>query len=187
MTDLITPTRTVGTFNANHALLPREVNELTCAGVPPQALDAVRTGYVLFDEFGFEFEHHDRHGREGVRSFLFLVTDRQGAARDVVAWTPQDGRVATWLNRAWALGEEKVFTPRLSPQDELPVWRTPLDWLRANGKGICLVRPQVAAHYLDCAGPLLAEDAVHGAELKRLLTRPAPRILVPSHSQSKAA
>ena len=142
------------------------MNELTCAGVPPQALDAVRAGYVLFDEFGFEFEHHDRHGREGVRSFLFLVTDRQGAARDVVAWTPQDGRVTSWLNRAWALGEEKVFTRVFLPARVARVAHAPR-LAPANGKGICLVRPQVAAHYLDCAGPLLAEDAVHGAELKR--------------------
>ena len=82
-------------------------------------------------------------------------------------WTPQDGRVATWLNRAWALGEEKVFTSAPFSQDEVACVAHAPRLAPANGKGICLVRPQVAAHYLDCAGPLLAEDAVHGAELKR--------------------
>jgi hypothetical protein len=186
MVDLITSQRLAGTFEAHHAPTTREVGSLTAQGVPTDALADLRAGYVVFDELGFEFEHHI-DGMEGVRALLFLITDGQGVARDVVAWTPHDGRLATWLNRAWALGEEKVFAPRLSPQDELPVWRTPLGWLRANCKGLCLVRPQAAAHYLDCAGPLLAEDVPHGAELKRLLTRPAPRILVPSLSHSKAA
>jgi hypothetical protein len=68
----------------------------------------------------------------------------------------------------------------MSEHAGLPVWRSPIGWLRARRKGLCLVRPKAAVHFLTDASPLLAEDAAHGAELKHLLTRPAPRILIPS-------
>jgi hypothetical protein len=186
----ITPTRTAGIFNASNNLRPREVVELESMGILADALAGpvpVRSGYIVFDELGFEFEQHHHHGEEGVRAFLFLVTDGEGVARDVVAWSPFLNKLTTWLNRAWALGEEAVYRPRLSPQGGLPVWRSPVGWLKARRKGLCLVRPKAAAHYLDDAGPLLAEDAAHGAELKQLLTRPAPRILIPSSPNKKAA
>ncbi len=185
----MSPTRTSGTFHANPNLLPREVAELERMGIPADTLAGptpVRAAYVVFDEASFEFEQHHKHGVEGVRALCFLVTDSHGQACDVVAWAPQIGKLATWLNRAWALGEEAALRPRLSEDGGLPVWRSPVGWLRARRKGLCLVRPTAAAHYLDCAGPLIAEDATHGAELKQLLTRPAPRILVPSPSKKAA-
>jgi hypothetical protein len=178
----MTLNHTRGIFEASNNLLPREVEELERLSVPADALAGpipVKAGRVVFDDLGFEFEHHHKHGTEGVRAFLFLITDSQGVARDVVAWAPQLGKLTTWFNRAWALGEETVYQPRLSPHGKLPVWRSPVCWLRARREGICLVRPAAAAHYLDDAGPLAAEDDEHGVELMQLLTRPPPRILVP--------
>jgi hypothetical protein len=186
----ITSARTSGTFDASNNLLPRDVEAFVRQGVPADALAnpvPVRVGYVVFDEFGFEFEHHNENREAGVRAFLFLITDHQGVARDVVAWCPKLSKLETWLGRAWALGEESVFSPRLSKHQALPVWRSPLNWLRSRRKGICLIRPKAAVHYLHDAGPLLAEDVAHGAELKQLLSRPAPQILVPSSSSRKAA
>jgi hypothetical protein len=180
---LITPVRTAGTFNSGNNLLPREVEELERLGIPPDALAGpipVRAGFVVFDEYGFEFEQHSKHGTEGARAFLYLVTDHQGVARDFIAWAPQLGKLTTWLNRAWALGEEKINDPRLTDHGALPVHRTPVGWLKARREGICLVRPQAAAHWLCDAGPLLAEDKAHGDELDQILTRPAPRIIIPS-------
>jgi hypothetical protein len=185
----ITSSRTSGTFDASNNLLPRDVEAFVRSGVAADTLAGpvpVRTGHVVFDALGFEFEHH-HNGEEGVRAFLFLITDHQGVARDVVAWAPKQKRLATWLSRAWALGEEQVFSSRLTDHQALPVWRSPINWLRAGRKGVCLVRPEAAVHYLCDAGPLLAEDAIHGAELKQLLTRPAPRIIVPASSTRKAA
>ncbi|WP_201836212.1 hypothetical protein [Microvirga zambiensis] len=178
------------TFDCNHNLLPREVEEMERLGIPADALagpSPVRADYVVFDNLGFEFECHTEVGKDGTRAFLFPVTDGHGVARDVVAWSPQLGKLATWLGRAWALGEDTINAPRLSDHGALPVHRTPVGWLRARQRGICLVRPQAAAHYLEAAGPLLAEDAEHGVELKRLLTRPAPRILVSVSTFKKAS
>jgi hypothetical protein len=185
----ITASRMAGTFDASNNLLPRDVEAFEQRGVSGDALCSpvpVRVGHIVLDEAGFEFEHHtDKEA--GVRAFLFLVTDPQGVALDVVGWIPRRRHVATWLGRAWALGEERAYSPRMSDHQALPVWRTPLSWLRSGRKGVCLVRPEVAHHYLWDAGPLLAEDAAHGAELKGLLTRPAPRIIVPASPIRKAA
>jgi len=104
-----------------------------------------------------------------------------------VAWSPSLGKQATWPGRAWSLGEETIWHPRLTDHERLQVHRTPVCWLKARREGICIVRPQAAAHWLCDAEPLLAEDAAHGDELDRLLTRPAPRILIPSSQFKKAS
>ncbi|ANY78465.1 hypothetical protein BB934_09670 [Microvirga ossetica] len=178
-----------GTFDASNNLLPRDVEAFVRSGVAPDTLAGpvpVRAGYVVFDALGFEFDHHT-NTEAGVRAYLFLILDHQGVARDVVAWAPKRKLLATWLGRAWALGEECAFSTRLTEHRALPVWRSPINWLRAGRKGVCLVRPEAAAHYLCDAGPFLAEDAAHGAEIKQLLTRPAPCIVLPATPIKKAA
>ena len=163
-------------------LSQREVEELERLGIPPDALAGpipVVSGNVNFDGDRFEFEHHHhRYDEDGVRAFLFLITNKWGEAVDVVAWVPSSGQLATWLRRAFALGEERLYAPRLTESKELPVWRTPLNWLIARRHGICIVRPEAAAHCLADEGPFKAEDFEHLLELKRVLTRPPPRILL---------
>lgn len=179
----------VGAFGSQFDLHSKHINEMARLGIPTHALDEpdpIRAGYVHFDNGSFEFDqHHQIEG--GVPAYLFLVRNRWGEANDIVAWSPYLNQLATWLNRAWALGEETIYDPRLSDHGGLFVWRSPIGWLKVNREGICLVRPPAAAHYLDAAGPLIAEDAAHGVELDRLLTRRAPRILIPSRSIKKAA
>ncbi len=115
------------------------------------------------------------------------MQDSGGAPLDVIAWQPQSSRLGSWLGHAWGLGQESIYAPRLSDHGGLPVWREPLAWLRTNRRGVVLLRPGAAAHDLEAAAPLIAEDAAHGEELKQLLTRPAPRILVPTHKHQVAA
>ncbi len=190
MTDgLFTPTYLAGTFDYLSNLTPHEVDRFHAMGVPLNALigpPPLKVGHVVFGEHGFEFEHHSPLGTEGTRAFLFLVTDPWGAALDIVAWCSKTGRLATWLGRAWAVGEDTIYRPRLSDHGGLPVWRDPLRYLQGNREGIVIIRPHAAALYLDDAGPLLAEDALHGLELEELLTRPCPRILVPAPEEIAA-
>jgi hypothetical protein len=187
--NLFDPARIVGTFNCCRTLSVREVDELASMGIPPDVLTdpvTVASSHVHFDGDQFEFQHH--HYREGgVHAFLFLIQDQTTNTHDIVAWSPSLSLLATWLDRAWALGQETIYKPRLSDHDGLPVHRTPEAWLQACRHGICLIRPNAAAHYLDTAGVLLAEDEAHGDELDQLLTRPAPRILIPSSQLKKAA
>jgi hypothetical protein len=118
---------------------------------------------------------------------LILVTDTEGDAVDIAAWQPASARLGTWCHRAWALGEGAIYELRLSEHGALPVWRDPLRWLRACREGVVLIQPCLAAAFLCDVGPLLAEDVAHGCELKEKLTRPAPRILIPSSSLSVRA
>jgi hypothetical protein len=169
-------------FNASRPLSRREVDELERLDIPPDALAGsipVVSSNVNFDGDRFEFEHHHRrYDEEGVHAFLFLVINPWNEAIDIVAWSTSLGKLATWLGRAWALGEETIRHPRLTDHEGLQVHRTPVGWLKAQRKGICLVRPQAAVHHLDDAGPFIPEDINHLVELKRLLLRPEPRFLV---------
>jgi hypothetical protein len=117
---------------------------------------------------------------------VFLVEDSVGPI-DVVAWQPQAQRIGSWRGLAWGLGQDRAYDARIGHDDALPVWRSPLDWLRADRRGIVILRPGLAGHFLDDAGPLLAEDPEHGRELKRALARPGPRILVRASNLRRAA
>jgi hypothetical protein len=188
---LLHPNPIMGTFNACRTLSLQEVEELERLSIPPDALAApipVAASDVYFDGNRFAFEHHHHHyGEKGVRAFMFLITNPWDEAIDIVAWSPSLNKLAAWLGRAWALGEETIFRARLTDHRALPVHRSPIGWLKARRHGISLVRPAAAVHYLDDAEPLLAEDAAHGAELSQILTRPAPRILVPASPVKKVA
>ncbi len=178
---LFTPACIAGVFSSLPQLTGYEVNRLHGVGIPMSALKRpppLKAGFVVFSEHGFEFEQHCSLGVEGMLALIFLILNRQGAAWDMVAWCRKTGQLASWLGRAWAIGEETIYLPRLSDHSALPVWRDPLRLLQANHEGIVIVRPRAAALYLEDASPLLAEDALHGLELQDLLTRPRPRILV---------
>lgn len=186
------PSRIRGTFHSNFDLTPRERGDFLRHGITDDMLGAeapVRAGYISFvGEDRFEFEQHLRAtlSLRTVRAFLFLAEDVHGEAEDIIAWMPGLGRTSTWLGRAWALGSSEAYMPRITEHDALPVWRDPMAWLRAERRGIVLVKPRIAAGWLDDAGPLLAEDERHGRDLRAALTRSAPRILVPAETRRAA-
>jgi hypothetical protein len=167
-------------FFANREPSLREWRQLREAGVPLDALCRpimILAGSVVLDRpAGFSFAEPGDADAE--RVFLIAVHDEDGGFLDIAAWQPARSWVGLWLGRAWALGQERVLDPRAADHAALPVWRSPLNWLRAGRQGIVLVRPRVGAYVLDDAGPLLAEDVAHAVELRRLLTRSGPRILV---------
>jgi hypothetical protein len=178
---LFTPSYVAGVFTSLPQLTRNEVEGLDRMGVPMSALmgpPPLKAGYVVFGEHSFEFEQHCPLGVEVSRALIFLILDRQGQAWDMVAWCSNTGRLASWLCRAWAIGEDTIYQPRLADHGALPVWRDPLRYMQANREGIVIVRPHAAALYLEDAGPPLAEDTLHGLELEELLTLPCPRILV---------
>ena len=186
---LFTPAYVAGVFTSLPQLTRYEVEGLGHMGVPIGALmgpPPVKAGYVLFGEHGFEFEQHCPLGAEATRTLIFLILDRQGEAWDMVAWCCKTGQLASWLGRAWAIGEDTIYDVRLSDHGALPVWRNPLRLLQANHQGIVIIRPRAAVHYLADAEPLLAEDAWHGAELQQLLTRACPGIIIPAQQELAA-
>jgi hypothetical protein len=169
------PERIAGAFVAHPSLLRREADELVKQGVPAQALERVRGGYIVRtgpDSFAFE-----EHGK-AERAFLFLVKDMHGQPLDVVAWMAATGWLGAWRGAAWAINQEAVYKPRLSEHGALRVHQSPLGWLRTRCRGIVLIRARLAAGFLCDAGPLLVDSVEHGTELKAKLTREPPRILV---------
>lgn len=180
-----------GSFAAHPTLLQREYDELLGSGVTGAALDSpspLRAGRIVWTGSNrFAFEKHEPLGVIGKRAFLFVVTDGGGDPVDIVAWQPMLDRIGTWRGVAWALGQDAIYAPRLTEHDGLPVWRSPLDWLRARRRGIVLIEPRLAAEWLCDAGPLVAEDFDHARELSRVLSRPAPRILFPADTGRAAA
>jgi hypothetical protein len=167
-------------FFASGTALP-EWRSLRLAGVPLGAL--CNPQMILADDIVVEGPEHfafARHSESsaGRRAVLMPVTDHAGQLIDIAAWCQDDHWLGVWLGRGWALGQDAVWRPRCHDEGALPVWRSPLDWLLAGRRGLLIIRRSAAPYTLENAGPLLAEDLAHAADLRRVLTRAGPRILV---------
>jgi hypothetical protein len=177
---------------AGRALKPGEIDRFRDKGGDPEALyrpHALRVDRVVFQRDG-SFEYlRDLDESDGVADSVFtiVVTATYGAI-DIAAWQPESNRIGLWLNRAFALGEEQILAPRLG-DEPLPIWRTPMKWLRAGRQGLVVLRPGAAGFHLDCVPVLLAEDFAHGEELERILTpkKPKTKILLRKQQERTAA
>lgn len=121
----------------------------------------------------------DIDGGEGAdQALIFLARDELGEPADLVAWDPQQKRLAAWFGSSALLGAENLWAPRLSKEQALHVFESPLGWLRAGREGVVVVDPHGAAPSLCRAAPLVAESIEHGERLRRMLTVRPPRIFV---------
>lgn len=102
-------------------------------------------------------------------SYVFLAG--YGESADVVAWSPASGRIATRLGQAALIGEEQVTVHdggSLLRGHPLPVWRSPVGWLRARRHGVVVVDDRRAGHLLS-GRVLAAEDTDHERDLRSRL------------------
>jgi len=76
--------------------------------------------------------------------------------------------VAEWLG---AIDFQCAISPPIR------IWRDPLDWLRANGSGLCLLTRDRMEQYRILSGlrAIQAESDGHAAEIRRALDRPWPK------------
>jgi hypothetical protein len=165
-------------------LTQQDLDGFKRAGVGLRALafpDMVFKARVLFDGRFFDIAHPDE---AGVSAFILPVRNQFEDMIDVLAW--RGGKICTLLGRAWILGEENLYAPRIIHGGALPVWRSPLPWLMAERTGVVILDYQKAALNALDFGPLLAEDAAHRAFLRQRLTIPLPRILLPSSAEVAA-
>lgn len=95
-----------------------------------------------------------------------------GPIVDLVAWRPSAPE--RWTLRVGTACWLGVTRFRLDPPP-IPVWRSPLAWLRGGGIGLVpLARDARELQDLLLRLPaLIAEDAAHGRALHALLSRPA--------------
>lgn len=109
--------------------------------------------------------------------------------RDIVAFRPAEpGYCWSRCGIVAALGEEMQSDFSDAP---VPVWRTPLAWLKAGATGLCLVDPDpaVVRDVLMRCQSLVAEDAGHGREIQRLMEKHwnrLPPIYVPERVRGAA-
>lgn len=87
------------TFWSSGELWPREAADLARYGVPlalRTMSGPVRADFVVLEPNGFVLERHSTRNGEGVRAFLFLHTNEDGEALNIIAWVPQLNRFSTW-------------------------------------------------------------------------------------------
>ncbi len=150
-----------------------EVQWLFSQGVSDVALlqpEAIRAGRVRFLE-NETFEFAD----DGQRVLIFRVVEC-GCEIDRIAWSPRDGKLATWRGVAFALGQNAIWNPgTYFAGGALRLHRTALDWLKADRDGICIVNPKLAYSQLHHEDRLIFSDAVYAAQVRKWMKPPKVR------------
>jgi len=133
---------------------------------------AVQCARVILDGYG-------GYIASGIGDFAYILPVIRDSIIDLVAWVPRTGEIATRDGIGAMLGEGHVGCDGWGTTGRaIPVFRSPLNWLRADRQGLVIVNPDLAARRL--AGAILdAEDVAHRQELTDLLRLPPPAILVP--------
>ena len=178
--DLLDPPGHQHTIRLAHlqgrGLRQREIDRFGERGV--RGIDLGIPWPVLADRVVFEgefFSFADDVGMVGDQVFTMVVFGSADMI-DVAAWHPQTNRLAVWFGEGFALGEGQIYRP--IPPAGLPVFRTPIGWLRAKRCGIVIIRKSYAREILGEVPLLIAEDEQHRSELKNLLGVAGPDIKV---------
>lgn len=135
----------------------------------------------------FDFARHCRGEEiERRKALTFLAHDELGAPIDVVAWDTANDTVACWLGLAGLLGLD--FPCPGIAGDPLVVFPDPLAWLKADRRGVVIVRPSLGRQHLLEVDAIRAADIAHAGAVESLLLRGLlPRITVPASSVRRAA
>lgn len=160
-----------------------QLNGLRRQGVVPRAMIynwadepvALRRGYVEWLPNGrFVFEDEATSGVV-VDCLVVVAHDQTGDPVDLVAFD-FEGHFGSWLGMP-VLGLENVTAPRMS--EGLSVFRHPIQWLGSYRRGVVVLDPNRARHFLENAGPFVVANADEGRHLLAALTF-KPQILIQS-------
>jgi hypothetical protein len=158
-------------------LKQREIDRFRELGIP--ALQLGRPWMVLADRVVFNgefFAFADDVGMIGEGVFTIPVFGNAGMI-DIAAWHPKTDRLAVWCGEGFALGEGQIHHP-IPLARGLPVFRSPIGWLRAKRCGIVIIRRNCAREILGDVPLLIAEDEQHRSELQDLLGMAGPDVEV---------
>ena len=120
---------------------------------------------------------------DGELAFILPVYS-QGEIIDLLAFT-EDWFLAQYGN-GFCLGEDEWAAPCIF-DEPLVIHRHPLDWLRANCTGICILRPDRVHLELGNVPSIRVEGETHAEEIERLLMPPKPRVKIVFPKQRAAA
>ena len=174
------------------SFLPEHIRAaLMEAGVPLSALQQdPPLGYcavvVAGGVFVFAADVGNGASDEAVQHALILPVEGSysQAPLDYVAHSKEIG-TALWRGMGFALGQDQIDNPATYwAEGALRIHRTPLDWLRANRKGICVVNPSRAYEKLRSVPRIEVEDKEMAATVRRWLEPPKPRAKVIVKGQS---
>jgi hypothetical protein len=142
-------------------------------GVTIEAMTAplsILAGHVIYQPAGVYLPN-----AFGEFACILPAFDGEGLV-DLVAWSPRSGRIASRLGIVGLLGEGQAERAAANLAGApLPVWRTPLDWLRAGRRGVVIVDRARAAHLLGGL-PVYTDDGALARDLRGLRV-PAPRVI----------
>jgi|688.fasta_scaffold138004_3 hypothetical protein len=160
-----------------------QLDGLRRQGVVPRAMIynwadepvALRRGYVEWLPNGrFAFESESTSGV--VHDCLVVVAnDETGDPLDLIAFDLR-GRFGSWLGLP-VLGLENATAPRMS--EGLSVFPNPVQWLASFRKGVVILDPNRARHFLESAGPFVVGSTDEGRHLMAAMTF-KPQILIQS-------
>jgi hypothetical protein len=132
---------------------------------------SILTGHVIYQPAGVYIPN-----AFGEFACILPAFDGEGLV-DLVAWSPRSSRIASRLRIAGLLGEGQAEGTAVNlAGTPLPVWRTPLHWLRAGRRGVVIVDRLRAAHLLGGLN-VHTEDHDLARDLRGLRV-PAPRVIM---------
>jgi hypothetical protein len=132
-------------------------------------------------------------GGDTISIVVEIFADDDESTVDLCGWpVNRPHAFATAIGKGSVMGAVNIANPTSWAFGEyLEVHKTPLEWLKADCRGVCILDYRVAPYDLSQAlGPILAQDERHAAELKWLLCKPPvdpKNILYPRNDYSKAA
>jgi hypothetical protein len=104
------------------------------------------------------------------------ITCRWGDIVDLVCWHPR--HPGAWALRRGAAEWLGSIEPQYFHPDPVPIRQTVLSWFQHGCTGLVLLthsRSEKWRVLSECRGGVIAENAAHAAELRRILDRPWPR------------
>jgi len=153
---------------------------LLSQGVPPtfmvtlSDLPVVR-GAVVEDRY-FDLDTN------GQRFLVFEEND------DIVFWSPAGGELATWHNRAFALGADNIVAATTYTFDGyLTIHASPLDWLRDRCQGIVVLNWNLAFDLLRDAPRVAVAETILPLYREHMKPSHLPALSVLASSRSIAA
>ena len=102
-----------------------------------------------------------------------VQTVRDGKIVDLVAFHPAHSHC--WALRYGSAEWLGAIEAQYLDPEPVPVWRSPLSWLRADCRGLLLLGDRASQYrILTLLNSIVAEDERHAAELRCVLARPWP-------------
>ena len=157
-----------------HRRTQAEIDAMLAAGITQGGLGVAD---VTFNADTFEF-------KGTTKAVIIPAYDGDQLVDLVAADAKKPTRFSRLERRAWCLGE--TFDA-WEPAEPLPVWRTPLRWLREGCAGIVIL-DWAEAYWRLPDRTLIAEDEIHGRQIRASMQPPdwTGRVMVPRPSEAAA-